>query len=198
MRSPSRFGLVPNFFLSAPDAPETSSKALGFRQGGLFRHSDPIALQGDGSSSVSRAICQVRYCITRHCAFLLGYGHSAGDPVGCRPNRSPRRSSCCDTPTPWQRDLDSLFSALEGAGSGARTGPDPDMHARGLDLRRRDACVRRARTCQTGRAGKRSARAVGGRRFEHLMGLLAFIRTAHYWTVLHPDIAMLRRMSANS
>jgi hypothetical protein len=24
--------------------------------------------------------CEVRYCITRHCGFLLGLGHSAGDP----------------------------------------------------------------------------------------------------------------------
>jgi hypothetical protein len=23
--------------------------------------------------------CEVRYCITRHCGFLLGLGHSAGD-----------------------------------------------------------------------------------------------------------------------
>ena len=30
--------------------------------------------------------------------------------------------------------------------------------------------------------------ALGGRRFEHLMGLLAFTRTAHYWTVVHPDL----------
>ena len=32
-------------------------------------------------------------------------------------------------------------------------------------------------------------KALGGNRFEHLMGLLAFIRTAHYWTVLHPDLS---------
>jgi hypothetical protein len=24
--------------------------------------------------------CEVRYCITRHCGFLLGLGRSAGDP----------------------------------------------------------------------------------------------------------------------
>jgi two-component sensor histidine kinase len=32
-------------------------------------------------------------------------------------------------------------------------------------------------------------KALGGNRFEHLMGLLAFIRTAHYWTVLHPELS---------
>jgi hypothetical protein len=31
-------------------------------------------------------------------------------------------------------------------------------------------------------------KALGAQRFEYLAGLLAFIRTAHYWTMLHPDI----------
>ncbi len=31
-------------------------------------------------------------------------------------------------------------------------------------------------------------RAIGSRRFEFFSGCLAFIRTAHYWTVLHPEI----------
>jgi Histidine kinase len=33
-------------------------------------------------------------------------------------------------------------------------------------------------------------RALGGNRFEHLLGLLTFIRTAHYWTVLHPKLTL--------
>jgi hypothetical protein len=38
------------------------------------------------------------------------------------------------------------------------------------------------------RARRALRSALGGRRFEHLLGLLAFIRMAHYWTVLHPDL----------
>jgi two-component sensor histidine kinase len=33
-------------------------------------------------------------------------------------------------------------------------------------------------------------RALGGRSFEYLMGLLTFIRSAHYWTPLHPEIEL--------
>jgi hypothetical protein len=33
-------------------------------------------------------------------------------------------------------------------------------------------------------------RALGGRSFEYLMGLLTFIRSAHYWTLLHPEIGL--------
>ena len=38
------------------------------------------------------------------------------------------------------------------------------------------------------RARRALMRAIGSRRFEFFSGCLAFIRTAHYWTVLHPEI----------
>jgi len=31
---------------------------------------------------------------------------------------------------------------------------------------------------------------LGGKRFEYVLALLAFIRTAHFWTVVHPGIEM--------
>ena len=40
--------------------------------------------------------------------------------------------------------------------------------------------------CDRERAALRNT--LGGQRFEHLMGLLTFIRTAHYWTMIHPDL----------
>ena len=32
--------------------------------------------------------------------------------------------------------------------------------------------------------------ALGGKRFEYVLALLAFIRTAHFWTIVHPGIEM--------
>jgi hypothetical protein len=32
--------------------------------------------------------------------------------------------------------------------------------------------------------------ALGGKRCEYILALLAFIRTAHFWTVVHPGIEM--------
>jgi hypothetical protein len=32
--------------------------------------------------------------------------------------------------------------------------------------------------------------ALGGKRCEYVLALLAFIRTAHFWTLTHPGIAM--------
>ena len=33
--------------------------------------------------------------------------------------------------------------------------------------------------------------ALGGKRFEYVLALLAFIRTAHFWTVVHPGRELL-------
>ena len=60
----ARFGLVPNFFRSAPDAPLVIRELWLFA---LFVY-------------LSR-FCEVRYCVTRHCGFLLGLGRAAGDPT---------------------------------------------------------------------------------------------------------------------
>jgi hypothetical protein len=46
---------------------------------------------------------------------------------------------------------------------------------------------------QPARAGraKRALRiALGGEKFELLMGLLTFIRSAHYWTLMHPELVL--------
>ena len=40
-----RFRLVPNFFVSAPDAPEIMEKLWGLCGSGVSRHSDPNTLQ---------------------------------------------------------------------------------------------------------------------------------------------------------
>jgi hypothetical protein len=41
---------------------------------------------------------------------------------------------------------------------------------------------------QSERARQVLRQALGGRRLEYLLALLAFIRTAHYWTVVHPGL----------
>ena len=43
-------------------------------------------------------------------------------------------------------------------------------------------------TLQSERARALLRNALGGKRFEYLLALLAFIRIAHYWTVVHPGL----------
>ena len=75
----ARFGLVPNFFRSAPDAPFVVHELWKFAKSAYLDTPIPTLLKERLFVYLSR-FCDVRYCITRHCGFLLGLGRAAGDP----------------------------------------------------------------------------------------------------------------------
>src|SRR5476649_388174 len=75
----ARFGLVPNFFRSAPDAPLVVRELWLFAKAAYLDTPIPTLFKERLFVYLSR-FCEVRYCITRHCGFLLGLGRSAGDP----------------------------------------------------------------------------------------------------------------------
>jgi hypothetical protein len=75
----ARFGLVPNFFRSAPDAPFVIHELWRFAKAAYLDAPIPTLLKERLFVYLSR-FCEVRYCITRHCGFLLGLGRAAGDP----------------------------------------------------------------------------------------------------------------------
>lgn len=52
----------------------------------------------------------------------------------------------------------------------------------------RRLCARWVQPEQSERARNSIRRALGPRRFEFLMALLTFVRSAHYWTMLHPGL----------
>jgi len=181
----SRFGLVPNFFLSARDAPEIVDKLWDFAKSAYFDNPIPSLFKERLFVYLSR-FCEVRYCITRHCAFLLGYGHSAGDP-SVAVQTVAQAIKLLSAPTPWQRDMDAVLSGLEGSAT-EQSWPEPEGKLE--DWIFAAATLLFAEPARSDQARQALRKALGGQRFEHLMGLLAFIRTAHYWTVLHPDIVV--------
>src|SRR5471030_577000 len=75
----ARFGLVPNFFRSAPDAPFVVRELWLFAKAAYLDTPIPTLFKERLFVYLSR-FCEVRYCVTRHCGFLLGLGRSAGDP----------------------------------------------------------------------------------------------------------------------
>src|SRR5665213_624079 len=75
----ARFGLVPNFFRSAPDAPFVVHELWQFARAAYLDTPIPTLFKERLFVYLSR-FCEVRYCITRHCGFLLGLGRAAGDP----------------------------------------------------------------------------------------------------------------------
>jgi hypothetical protein len=86
-----RFGLIPNFFMSAPDAPEIVEKLWNFAQSAYLDNPIPSLFKERLFVFLSR-FCPVRYCIVRHCGFLVGYGHHRA-MLRLRHKASSRRSS---------------------------------------------------------------------------------------------------------
>lgn len=179
----SRFGLVPNFFMSAPDAPEILERLWAFAVSAYFDNPIPSLFKERLFVYLSR-FCEVRYCIIRHCAFLLGYGHSAGDPNA--PIQTVEQAiRLLSRPTPWERGIDAVCAALE-AQPATTDWPEPESALEDQLFSALTLTFVEARRADRARRAVRHV--VGGQRYEHLMGLLAFIRTAHYWTLLHPDL----------
>jgi two-component sensor histidine kinase len=130
--------------------------------------------------------CEVRYCITRHCGFLLGLGRSAGDPDAqamtiAQVVRLLRR------PIPSDEDVAEALARLEAVAEpidwpSPETSYDEDLLTAATVLFLQPARANRA---------KGALRTVlGGEKFELLIGFLTFIRSAHYWTLMHPELAL--------
>ena len=181
----SRFGIVPNFFRSAEAAPELIEELWGFARAGYLDSPMPSLFKERLFVWLSR-FCPVRYCIVRHVGFLLGdeHGHASGDPSAV-PQSVDSVLTLLRRPTPWQRSMEETYALLETLPA-PLDWPDPDTDLEHAIF----ACASVLFVEPTRSARARSAltHAVGERSFEFLCGFLAFIRTAHYWTLLHPEI----------
>jgi signal transduction histidine kinase len=179
-----RFGILPNFFRSAPAAPELIEKLWSFARAAYLDNPIP-ALFKERLFVVLSRLCPMRYCIVRHVGFLIGHGRPAGDP------NAPIESisdviRLLKQPTPWNRDMSSVYRHLQSLQEPIADWPLPRTETEDFLF----ACASVVFSQPTRAEAARSAllRAVGARRFEFLVGLLAFIRTAHYWTMTHPEI----------
>ena len=178
-----RFGLVPNFFMSAPDAPEIVEKLWDFAKSAYLESPIPSLFKERLFVFLSR-FCQARYCIVRHCGFLVGYGHASGDP-GATPQSIEQAVKLLKAPTPWRRQLEPIYEGLE-----AFKNPS-DWPVPGSDIEDwifAASAVIFVEPTKSERAQRALRQALGGKRLEYLLALLAFIRAAHYWTMVHPGL----------
>ena len=118
-----RFGLVPNFFVSARDAPKVTAKLWQFAEAAYLDTPIPSLFKERLFVYLSR-FCAVRYCITRHCAFLLGYGHAAGDPAA-RAQTVVQAIQLLRTLPPWRREFDVVLDGLDSVPMPG-SWPEPD------------------------------------------------------------------------
>ena len=133
--------------------------------------------------SLSR-FCQVRYCIARHCGFLVGYGHTSGDALAAR-QTIEQAVKLLKVPPPWRRPLEPIYEHLEAFKSVIDW---PDAESDAEDWIFAMSALIFVEPTKSERALQVLRQALGAKRLEYLLALLAFIRTAHYWTMVHPAL----------
>jgi hypothetical protein len=190
------FGLVPEFFVSAPDAPEILERLWDFAKSAYIANPMPSLFKERLFVFLSR-FCSVRYCIIRHCGFLVGCGYAAGDP-SATPQTIAQVISLLKTNPPWRRQLEPLFRTLGQIKEPIDWPPPGDVMEDAIFALCALVFVEHA---QAERARQTLRQTLGGRRLEYLLALLAFIRTAHFWTIQHPGLQIeddMRELMTNN
>jgi hypothetical protein len=179
-----RFGILPNFFRSAQAAPELIQQLWGFAKAGYLDNPMPAVFKERLFVWLSR-FCPMRYCIVRHVGFLLGqdHGRSAGDAAAV-PQTVADVVRLLRRPTPWQRDMALVYARLENLAEPIENWPDADTHLE--DDIFACAAAMFVEPARSERARHALTRALGCRRLEFFSGCLAFIRTAHSFTLQLP------------
>ena len=181
----ARFGLVPNFFRSTPDAPLVIRELWLFAKSAYLDSPIPTLFKERLFVYLSR-FCEVRYCITRHCGFLLGLGRSAGDP-DAPVMTIAQVVRLLQRPIPSDEHVGEALARLEAV-AGPIDWPSPET-SYDEDLLTA-ATVLFLQPARADRAKQALRTALGGEKFELLIGFLTFIRSAHYWTLMHPELAL--------
>jgi signal transduction histidine kinase len=179
-----RLGIMPNALLCAPEAPEIVEWFWDFVKG-MFIDNPIASLFKERLFVYLSRFCEFRYCITRHCGFLIGRGHASGDPV-VQLETAAQVIRLLKKPSPWQRDMNAVLLRLEAI-STPIDWPEPETELEDCLFAAATAVYVEPRLHDRERAALRNA--LGGQRFERLIGLLTLVRAAHHWTTLHPDLS---------
>jgi PAS domain S-box-containing protein len=179
-----RFGVLPNFFRLSPETPEITEKLWGFAEAAYLDNPLPAVFKERLFVYLSR-FCAVRYCIARHTGFLIGLGRPAGD-------KDARAESVVDVvkllrrPLPRGPELASRLSFCSQCSA-----PLGEMPAAGTEMEDGLFSLASHVFLQTVDAPACLAaleRLLGTVRLQYLLLFLAFVRAAHYWTRVHPEI----------
>jgi PAS domain S-box-containing protein len=179
------FGVMPSFFCSASAAPGLIEELWAFAKSAYIDNPLPSLFKERLFVHLSR-FCEVRYCMVRHVGFLVGKGRPAGDPKAA-PETIEQVTALLQRSMPDANALAEVFARLESYEE-PRDIPAPGTQAE-YDLF--DALtVMFLEPLRWGRARDAVRRAVGNGTFELLAAFLAFVRTAHFWTETHPELAI--------
>ena len=181
----ARFGVVPNFFRLTTDDPNITENLWGFAQFAYLDNPLPSRMKERLFVYLS-LFCSVRYCIARHLGFLVGLGRPAGDPH-CLPQSINEVLPLLRSDLPFDSDLDQHLALCEGLGV-VSLPLEPDS----AQERAIFACAAHVflGTPDASRALHALKCVFDDQMLEYTKLLLAFIRTAHYWTEIHPELVL--------
>jgi hypothetical protein len=156
----ARFGLVPNCFRSAPDAPLIVRELWLFAKSAYLDTPIPTLFKERLFVYLSR-FCEVRYCITRHCGFLLGLGRSAGDPDAPLMTIA-QVVRLLQRPIPSDEQIETALARLEAVAEpinwpSPETSYDEDLLTSATVLFLRRAPIGRSERCASPLAAKNSS-----------------------------------------
>ena len=177
-------GVCPSFFRLAHADPKIARGLFDLAKFAYLDSPLPPLFKEKLFTYLSR-FCPVRYCVSRHAAFLIGRGYVAGDPsTPALPVEDV--AALLTEPLPSHQELPELLAQLEREAAPLKNWPDFDSN---LGRLFRIACA--MIVTERDRAPEWCAalrRLLGAERYEQLMLFLAFVRTAHFWTEVHPEL----------
>jgi signal transduction histidine kinase len=179
-----RFGVLPNFFRLASGDSKIATNLWGFAQFAYLDNPLPSLFKERLFVYLSR-FCEVRYCIARHLGFLIGRGYPAGD-FSCLPQTVERVLPLLRRPLPHGDELWPLLAVCAEFDSPLTSFPVPDSQGEQALFALSTHVF--LQTPDAAHAHKALGSALGAETLEQLNLLLAFVRTAHYWTKLHPEL----------
>ena len=178
-----RFGILPNFFCSADAAPGLVEELWKFAKSAYLDSPLPSLFKERLFIHLSR-FCEIRYCIVRHVGFLIGQGRPAGD-ADAGLETVDQVIEMLRRPLPEGPAFTTVLERLERLSLDGRL-PEPRTECETDLFDALTIMFLSPRDSARARAAVRAA--VGDATFELLVAYLAFIRTAHYWTEMHPEL----------
>ena len=178
-----RFGVFPNFFRLTAADPRLTAMLWGFVQFAYLDNPLPARFKDRLFIYLSR-FCEVRYCVARHVGFLIGSQSPSGDY-----NPHPQ---AVEAVLPLLRRIlpvdDGMVTPLATCEALPRFGNGPEADS--PEEQALFACATHVflQSADAARAHEALKCALGDS-IEQLHLFLAFVRMAHYWTKLHPEIA---------
>jgi PAS domain S-box-containing protein len=181
-----RFGILPNFFRLTPENPEITAKLWGFAGFAYLDNPLPSLFKERLFVYLSR-FCEVRYCIARHVGFLAGLGRASGDAESA-PQSIEEIVRLLRRPLPRGEDLARDLSRCAAYRAPLDALEDQDSEEEEVILGLASHVFLQTADASACLDALRCA--LGESQLQYLLLLLAFVRTAHYWTKIHPELVL--------